>query len=83
MICFLYVVINTRYVLVLLINEDRPGVLKYAHLYIQLGILKDARYKIGGANLEMPIELNCLVSNIDRNPWRPLLYPAVHICCSA
>ena len=24
---------NTRYVLVLLINEDRPGVLKYTHLY--------------------------------------------------
>ena len=24
---------NTRYVLVSLINEDRPGVLKYTHLY--------------------------------------------------
>ena len=30
-------------------------------IHIQPGILKDARYKIGGANLEMPIELNCLV----------------------
>ena len=27
---------NTRYVLVSLINEDRPGVLKYTHLYITI-----------------------------------------------